>query len=348
MSCPKPSCSGILVISTFQSGKPAGLMACTVCSTEYQSCGSGQKCCDAGGPLQLAATFDGEQAGKKRVPRCAACTEAASSAAQTEQQEDCQGPLSQACSVDGKCTLPATCCSICMPAYTKELAAVYAFLRASLLVEVADGGQKLDFVKFAGPLHGLVSSRTVFPKKDIGFVFGMQTPQTIRATVKGLQQKFEDAGGRVCDVVAGGKGKSKASAPDRMFWDAPVAKLAACTAACTGATAWTKGIKGAYYLQRLHVIKLSDTTAFNYQQHLSSLQRVFSRPDQYFMQAPRASYNDTFGGFHYKLSSIYKMTKNYCSKEPVGATLHGGELQRCFSLKTCPTDRALQNVLRKQ
>lgn len=354
LPCPSPGCTGILAISTFQAGKPAGLLACTVCSTEYQSCGSGQKCCNAGGHLQLASTFDGAQAGKKRVPRCKACTDAeaastsATAPAPEEEQADCQGSLSQACSTNGKCKLPATCCSACTHAYTKELSAVYAFLRASLLVEVADGGQKLDFVKFAGPLHATVNNKAIFPKKDISFVFDMQTPQSIRATVSSLQQKFEVAGGRVCDAIAGGRSKSKPSAPDRMFWDAPVAKLATCTASCVGANPWTKGIKGAYYLQRLCVIKLSDSTAFNYQQHLNSLRRVFSKPEQYFMQAPRESYNDYTGGLQYKFSSIYKIGKHYCSKDPVGAMLHGGELQRCLSLKMCPTDEALHRVLRSQ
>ncbi len=215
-------------------------------------------------------------------------------------------------------------------------------------MEVADGGQKLEFVKFAGPLRQLAGSKTVFPKKDIAFVFDMQTPEATRATVASLQQKFEQAGGRVSDAVAGGKGKSKPSARDRMFWEAPVANIAPCAATCSGPSPWIDGLKGAYYLQRLSVIKISDTTAFNYQQHLNSLRRVFSKPDQYFMQAPRESYNPHFGGLDYKFTSIYKMMKHYSSRDPVGVMLHDGELQRCFSRKMCPTDEALHRMLRRR
>lgn len=320
-------------------------MACTACSTEYQSCGSGKQCCNPAGQLQLAAAFDGAQAGKKRLPRCKACTEAAASATEAEPEQDCQGSLSEACSVNGKHKLKDACCSKCQPVYSKQLAAVRAFLRASLLVEVADGAHKLDFVKFGGQLRQLTSNKEVFPKKDIDFIFNMQTPESVRATVASLQQKFEQAGGRVGDAIAG-KDKTKPSPPDRMFWDAPVANMTPCAATISGPNPWISGLKGAYYLQRLSVIKISDTTAFNYHQHLNSLRRVFSRPEQYFMQAPRASYNDTFGGFHYKFTSIYKMCKHWSSRDPVGVMLHGGELQRCLSHKACPTDEVLHRVLR--
>jgi len=342
MPCPAPSCSGILAITTFQAGKPGGTMQCTVCSAEFRSCGAGGKCCNAGGCMQPADAF-GDQTGKKRI-RCTACAEAVAPA-----DASCQGTLSAPCAVNGRCTPPAAACSTCMPAYSKELTAVYSFLRSSLLAEIADGGQKLDFVQFAKPLRAAVAdTKSVFPKKDIAFVFGMQTPDSVRSTVATLQQKFEEAGGRLRDAIVGGKGKSKASPADRMFWHAPAPNFTGCTAQWGGADPWTKGLKGSYYLQRLYVIKTSDTTAFNYQQHLSSLRQVFGKPDQYIMQAPRESYNDYTGGFHYKFTSIYKMAKIAGSQQPVGVVLHGGQLQRCISHKTCPTDEALKRVLRKQ
>lgn len=340
--CPVPSCSGILAITTFQAGRASGALQCTVCSAQFMTCGAGDKCCNAQGCIQPVSTF-ADQTGKKRM-RCTACTETAAPV-----DTPCKGTLSEPCAVSGRCTPPAAACSVCMPGYHKELTAVYLFLRGSLLAEIADGGQKLDFVQFARPLRTVVAdTKAFFSRRDIAFVFDMQTPDSVRATVASLQQKFEEAGGRLRDAIAGGKGKSKAIPADRMFWHAPAPNLTTCTAQWGGGDPWTKGLKGSYYLQRLYVIKTSDTTAFNYQQHLSSLRRVFSKPDQYIMQAPRESYSDYAGGFHYKFTSIYKMAKIAGSQQPVGVMLRGGELQRCLSHESCATDEMLKRVLRKQ
>lgn len=342
MQCPAPSCPGELV------SKSAGYMHCMVCSVDYRSCGAGQKCCSIAGCLQVASAFAEERFGSKKRIRCNACTEAGAPEKAGPKDAACQGTLSEPCIFGGRSTLPSTTCTMCTSTFNKQLKAAYSFLKNSLLTEAADGGKKLEFVKVAGPLRPVVTSKTFFPNKDIAFVFNMQTQQDIRATVAALQQKFEEAGGRMRDAIPGGKGKSKASAADRMFWDAPAPNLTACTAQWGGAEPWVKGLKGCYYLQRLYVIETSDATAFTYQEHLSSLNRVFSKPDQYIMQAPRESYNDFNGGFQYKFTSIYKMVKPVASQQPIGVILHDGQLQRCLSYNTCPTDEVLKRVLRKQ
>lgn len=346
--CPREGCKGTLTVTKLYSRMPSGPMQCTDCTSTFQHCRSDKDCSSAVGPMQPQHNFS-----KKRQTCCDACTgvkAAAQAATETEsqpeaQEQDCQGTLKDACSVSGKCK--GAVCAVCAPDYTKQVKAMYAFLRASLLAEVADGGQKLEFVVFGGPLHRICTEgKTYFPKKDISFVFELHTPEAIRQLAASLQQKFEDAGGRSSSGPSG-KGGSKTLPASRMFWQARVPDLKNTDAQTGGKQPWCKGLQGCYYLQRLQVIKLSNPTAFNYQQHLSSLRRVFSDPGNYIMQAPRESYSEAFGGYWYKKLSIYQLPMSATTSRTDGEMLHGAQLQRVFSIKTCPTDELMVQTLRK-
>lgn len=344
--CPTADCTGTFTASKFYNGKPSGPMHCTVCASTFQLCTSG-KACHGGAEGMLSEQNFAVRSDRKRRAKCSACISA--ELAPEAAERSCLGTLTDPCPLNGRCKEPADTCSACAVHYRHQVTAIYSFLRPSLLAEVADGGQKLSFVPLASPLRTVVEDKqNFFPKKDIAFVFGMQSPQATRQLAASLQQKYEDAGGRSANPVASGKSTKKALPANRMFWEAPVPDFKNSFAHTGGKDPWCKGLQGSYYLQRLQVIKLSNPTAFNYNQHLSSLQRVFCNPDNYIMQGPRESYNESFGGYHYKFTSIYHLPMSATTKKTDGVMLHESKLQRVFSIKACPTDELLIRTLRKQ